>query len=414
MDMATVAYMAPEQAEDAHGVDHRADIYSLGCTLYFLLTGREPFPGATVFQRMKAHRDQPAPSLRAVRPDVPALLEACYQQMMAKRADDRPRSMTEVIALLQAAKPLGNDIRERAAPRPRPSTTIELSRSSPAAALRAWSRKVGDTRLALAAVGLLLIVIVAVAVSRPSATIVNRRSPAPVAQPDSTPLAQPVPLPAPEQPDPEIKTIFDGSSPRGWMLCNRARLPPAHVQADGLNPHGTGSYLAVYQHKLGDFVLEFDYKLSQGCNSGVFLRVSDLNNPLKTGVEVALDDTRWGDDRDSGAFRGLVAPTSYVQKPSGQWNHMSITAQGSRLAVSLNDTEVSSIDLDLWVLPGKRPDGGDHGLGDITVADMARSGYVGFQDLGSDCWFKNIVLKTNTAGRPKAPLPRRQPGRQSS
>ena len=156
------------------------------------------------------------------------------------------------------------------------------------------------------------------------------------------------------------------------MLCNRAPLPPHHIQPDGLNPHGTGSYLVVYDQKLADFVLDFDYKLTKDCNSGVFLRVSDLNDPVKTGIEVSLDDTRRGDDHDSGAFYGLVAPRVYAQKPSGQWNHMTITAQGPRLTVYFNDTEVSSINLDLWTLPGKRPDGSDHDFPDLTVAYMAR------------------------------------------
>ena len=191
-------------------------------------------------------------------------------------------------------------------------------------------------------------------------------------------------------------TIFDGTSGQGWMLCNRAPLPPHNIQPDGLNPHRSGSYLVVYEQKLGDFVLDFDYKLTKGCNSGVFLRVSDLNNPVQTGIEVSLDDTRRGDDRDSGGFRGLVAPHVYAQKPAGEWNHMTITALGPRLAVSLNETEVASIDLDLWTQKGKRPDGSDHAFKDLTVARMARSGYLGFQDLGGDCWFKNITLTTIT------------------
>jgi serine/threonine protein kinase len=102
--MGTVDYMAPEQAEDPHGVDHRADIYSLGCTLYFLLTGRVPFLGRTILKRLLAHQEHAAPSLRAIRPEVPPALEAAYQKMMAKRPEERPASMTEVIALLQASK----------------------------------------------------------------------------------------------------------------------------------------------------------------------------------------------------------------------------------------------------------------------------------------------------------------------
>jgi serine/threonine protein kinase len=104
MYMGTVDYMAPEQAEDPHGVDHRADIYSLGCTLYFLLTGCVPFPGKTILKRMLAHQEHSAPLLREIRPEVSPALEAAYLNMMAKRPEARPASMADVIALLQSSK----------------------------------------------------------------------------------------------------------------------------------------------------------------------------------------------------------------------------------------------------------------------------------------------------------------------
>ena len=102
--MGTADYMAPEQAEDSHAADHRSDIYSLGCTLYFLLTANVPFQAKTILKRMVAHMEHPAPSLSAGRPEVPKNLEAVYQKMMAKRPDDRPWSMTDLIALLEPCK----------------------------------------------------------------------------------------------------------------------------------------------------------------------------------------------------------------------------------------------------------------------------------------------------------------------
>ncbi len=113
----TVDFTAPEQAEDSSKADHRADIYSLGCSLYFLLTGRPPFEGATPLQRIMAHYDRPPPALRATRPLIPESLDAAYLAMMAKHPDDRPRSMAEVLALLESCRP--------AAPAVEPAATLE-------------------------------------------------------------------------------------------------------------------------------------------------------------------------------------------------------------------------------------------------------------------------------------------------
>src|SRR5262249_12018758 len=74
--MGTADYVAPEQAEDAHRADIRADIYSLGCTLYHLLAGRPPFPQGTALQKMMSHVMNTATPLGQLRPDVPAALHA--------------------------------------------------------------------------------------------------------------------------------------------------------------------------------------------------------------------------------------------------------------------------------------------------------------------------------------------------
>ncbi|MHC4405921.1 MAG: protein kinase domain-containing protein, partial [Planctomycetota bacterium] len=99
--MGTYDYMAPEQAEDAHAADHRADVYSLGCTLYRILSGRRPYKGETPVQILLSHRDDPIPSLRAARDDVPPALDAVCGKMMAKRPEDRYPSMDKVIADLE-------------------------------------------------------------------------------------------------------------------------------------------------------------------------------------------------------------------------------------------------------------------------------------------------------------------------
>jgi hypothetical protein len=193
--------------------------------------------------------------------------------------------------------------------------------------------------------------------------------------------------------DEAFQTIFDGQSGKGWMTNTSQPLPKANVQPDGLNPHNSGGYIVVYEKPVKDFVLEFDYKISKGCNSGVFIRVGDLKDPVMTGLEIAIDDTTGTGLHDPGAFYDLVAPRVNAQKPAGQWNHMTITAQGPKVRVTLNGEEVSQIDLDQFTEPGQRPDGSRHKFSNVRIKDLNQKGYFGFQDHGQDCWFKSIKLK---------------------
>jgi serine/threonine protein kinase len=99
----TIPYMAPEQADDSSKADARSDIYSLGCTLHFLLTGRPPYSGRTWAEMFMAHRHAPIPSLKAARPSVPDYLDDLFIRMLAKDPADRPRTMASVIASTELA-----------------------------------------------------------------------------------------------------------------------------------------------------------------------------------------------------------------------------------------------------------------------------------------------------------------------
>ena len=97
--MGTVDYMAPEQWEDSSGVDIRADLYSLGCTLFFLLAGHAPYGDKaydTNRKKLMAHVVAPIPSLRAVRPDCPEALDCVLARALAKEPDDRFQTPAEL------------------------------------------------------------------------------------------------------------------------------------------------------------------------------------------------------------------------------------------------------------------------------------------------------------------------------
>ncbi len=95
--LGTFDYMAPEQALNSRHADERSDIYSVGCTLFYALTGQTPFPGGNIVESIIAHREQPPPNVRAIRPEVPADLALLLQRMLAKSPADRPDSMSEVV-----------------------------------------------------------------------------------------------------------------------------------------------------------------------------------------------------------------------------------------------------------------------------------------------------------------------------
>jgi hypothetical protein len=190
--------------------------------------------------------------------------------------------------------------------------------------------------------------------------------------------------------------LFDGSTLNGWKTSDErpSRVP---VQERAINPHGCGGYMMIHESTWSNFVLVLDFRISKGCNSGVFVRTFPLQpRPGKdvgfNGVEIAIDDTTSAGYHDTGAMYDLVKPWKNAMKPAGEWNHLVITCDGSIIKVQLNGEQVSRMDVDEWTFPNRRPDGSEHKF-DIAYKNHPRSGYIGLQDHGSDCWFKNIKIR---------------------
>ncbi|MGP0067658.1 MAG: DUF1080 domain-containing protein [Isosphaeraceae bacterium] len=190
--------------------------------------------------------------------------------------------------------------------------------------------------------------------------------------------------------------LFDGKSLDGWKTSsgNPSKVP---VEQGNINPHGCGGYMMIPEKAFGDFVLSLDFKISKGCNSGIFIRTYPLTpRPGKdvgfNGLEVAIDDTTTAGYHDTGAIYDLVKPSRNAMKPVGEWNHIVITCDGPKISVEVNGEVTTRMDLDQWTTANRRPDGSEHKF-DVAYKDHPRSGYIGLQDHGSPCWYKNIKLK---------------------
>ena len=102
--LGTADYLAPEQAINSHDVDHRADIYGLGCTMYYLLTGRPPFPEGTLAQRIAMHQNQEPEPIKSLRPDCPDELIAVCERMTRKNPDERYQNCDEIVGALNRCR----------------------------------------------------------------------------------------------------------------------------------------------------------------------------------------------------------------------------------------------------------------------------------------------------------------------
>ena len=114
--LGTFDYISPEQARDPRSADVRSDLYSLGCTFYFTLTGQPPFPEGTVLQKLLSHSSEAPPDPRQYRPDLPEEVTRILSKMLSKHPEDRYQEASELIGeLLLMSEKLGLPVAERGA-----------------------------------------------------------------------------------------------------------------------------------------------------------------------------------------------------------------------------------------------------------------------------------------------------------
>ena len=180
----------------------------------------------------------------------------------------------------------------------------------------------------------------------------------------------------------EAIELFNGRDLTGW---EDHKNPHLWTVEDGMivciSEAGKMSNLST-QAQYGDFELRLEYNADAKVNSGVFLRVSDLDDEVHTGLEIQILDT-YGkelplDRGDSGALYDMIAPSANALKPAGEWNQMRMRCDGPQVAVELNSVQVVDADLDLFDTPGQNPDGSSNKF-KYAWKTMPRAGHIGLQ-----------------------------------
>jgi hypothetical protein len=187
-------------------------------------------------------------------------------------------------------------------------------------------------------------------------------------------------------------SLYNGKNLDGWQTTGNWLVEKNGVLAIKPRPGEKGwkrfdAYLWA-EKQYGDFVLDLEYKIPPRGNSGVFVRVKDKKDPVRTGIEVQISDSHGKKKvgaHDCGGVIGTIGPTKNMSKPAGEWNRMIITCRGTRLQIQLNGERIVNVQLDT-----------------TSRKDRPLVGYVGLQDHGLPLEFRNIRLRElgRAKGRP--------------
>ena len=184
--------------------------------------------------------------------------------------------------------------------------------------------------------------------------------------------------------DEDLKTHWNVPKPRKgkWFI------------EDGVLALKPGTGYIWTKEKFDHFVLDMDFKVAKGCNSGIFIR-SNPRNPVQGGMEIQVLDSfgkKKPGKHDMAALYDCLAPSKNACKKAEEWQHITITANDNLITVVLNDEKVLEADLNKWTEPRKNPDGSKNKF-KTAYKDLPRTGHIGFQDHGKPVWFRNVKVK---------------------
>ncbi|MBP3960722.1 DUF1080 domain-containing protein [Gemmata sp. G18] len=350
--LGTPGYASPEQVRNADAADVRSDVYSLGVTLRFLLTGEQP------------GEDDPSES-DALQASWPDGLAAVLAKMTARAPGDRYQTAAEVASALE------------------PFTVPPQEPPTPARPKRRW-RAVG-------AGGALLAIALGV-----TAIALSGGAPAvpPIGGPTPTAL-QPV--------ETGFVPLFNGTDLSGWVVdggdADQWRVEEGALATTG-RKNGPQTWL-LSQHPYGDMRLRFEYQLEAGGNSGFAFRAVPGERPILAPggrptptayhqqVELSDDADKEWQWLPTGQVAGGSGPTAPVLKPTspaklrlpGEWNAVEIEMVGQALKVTLNGSVIQTADLDRLIAQGSR-----------FPALKRKQGRIGFQQCRYTARFRNIEV----------------------
>lgn len=419
----TPKYMSPEQAL-ACNVDHRTDLYSLGCVLYQMLTGTLPTEGATVTALLIAITTEDARDIRDVAPELPEPVAQLVMSLLRRDAATRPQTATEVAQELRRLAD-SDSCPDNASDSPPPiNQSLSLNshdadrwRDQPTRATKPvrdrgpqhetrshWQPTSSRTGLGRTGLGrttprrTILIALSVIGVVLLAAGLIRSlQDPSPdisdAGEPSSRNLDSARNL-LPEQPDtaPATEsssdwiTVFDGETLDGWTVHG-----PDHWTAENgvLTADGPGVGWLMLDRTFEDYVLELEYRLPNEGASGLFPRAwpdAAINGSEFIEIQI-LDDAAAPFENlpareKTGSLFAIAAPNPTPVAPANQWNRLRVTVRGSQIVHEINGVEVLNHDVSGSATGARR-----------FPASGQQPGHIGLQYYRTKVEFRNLRVR---------------------